>query len=601
MGRIKVLSELAANKIAAGEVIERPSSVVKELMENSLDAQAHSISVSVKHGGKSFVKVKDNGHGMDRQDARACLLRHATSKILEADEIEKVGTLGFRGEALPSIAAVSRLALVTRRHTDDTAIMVNVSAGKIDSMRECVSGSGTVVTVADLFFNIPARRKFLKSDAAEYNAIADVFNTLALSRYEGAFSLYRNDLEIANFTACGCLMERIRQVYGQDSLEKFYPINIEKTDFNLTGYIGLPNNTRINRTGQKFFINGRPVQSISLSTTLSRAYSEFLQQRRFPVAILFLEINPSYIDVNVHPAKREVRIRNERFFQDIIVKAIRAELQRKGLFSEQLPQREPEALFQGPPVYKGGSRQVSLHRLREATVGWQPTLQPEIKQPLQSIPPEPAGAGIPGSIPETESLEANPFGVVNVMGQILGTYIIAETGDGFIIFDQHAAHERIVYEELLDAMINSQSFSQKVVFPIVLNLNYQESALIEKHMEDFQSMGFGINPLGNNTFSLDAIPSCLSGEDAQDIMADTIHELLENPAADMWKSHQHKFAAILACKAHSVKAGKKLAIQEMEHLIKKLGTRQNPHICPHGRPTFFIITKNEIEKRFKRK
>jgi DNA mismatch repair protein MutL len=271
MGKIKVLSELVANKIAAGEVVERPASVVKELTENSLDAGAKNISVAVRHGGKSFVRVKDDGCGMDREDARTCLLRYATSKLSEAEEIQKIGTLGFRGEAIPSIAAVSRLSLITRQHGNDTATVLKVSGGVVESVSECVSGTGTVVEVSDLFFNTPARKKFLKSEAAEYNALAEVFNTLALSCKDVYFRLSRNGLETANYPACSDLLQRIQQLYSAEFAEKLYPIAVEKPDFKLTGYIGTPDNTRVNRTGQKFFINSRPVHSIGLSVALARA------------------------------------------------------------------------------------------------------------------------------------------------------------------------------------------------------------------------------------------------------------------------------------------------------------------------------------------
>ena len=334
MGTIKTLSDLAANKIAAGEVVERPASVVKELIENALDAKANNISVSINHGGKSLIRVKDNGSGMDSEDAKACLQRHATSKIRNAEDIEGIDTLGFRGEAIPSIAAVSRFSLKTRTKEDDTATEVKIIGGKIDSINEAVSEPGTIIEVSDLFFNTPARKKFLKSDAAEYNAVANIFNTLALGCADVSFSLTRNNIEVASYPACDNLLNRIKQLHSAEFSENLRHIEVDKPDFKLSGYIGTPENTRVNRTGQKIFINKRPVQSASLSNALSRAYDEFLPHKRFPVAVLFLEIEPSFVDVNVHPAKREVRIRTEHFFADILVKTVKKELCEKGIFSE---------------------------------------------------------------------------------------------------------------------------------------------------------------------------------------------------------------------------------------------------------------------------
>ncbi|MEI6127502.1 MAG: DNA mismatch repair endonuclease MutL [Pseudomonadota bacterium] len=604
MGKIHVLSELVANKIAAGEVVERPASIIKELIENALDAGSKNISVTIGYGGKSHIKIKDDGCGMDREDAQACILRHATSKIVAAEDIERIGTLGFRGEALPSIASVSRFTLTTRQPGEQTATSIKISGGAIEAVRECVSEPGTTIEVSDLFYNTPARKKFLKSDAAEYNAIAEIFDTLALSRKDVGFFLFKNSIAAADYPARTDMLDRIEQIYSPEFKEKLYGVTVEKPDFKLTGYVGTPDNTRINRTGQKFFINNRPVQAISLSSALSRAYEEFLEHRRFPVAVLFLDIDCSYVDANVHPAKREVRIRNERFFQDIIVQAIKKELQHRGGCLEGAAKSSAASFPETSCYAPGPGSRISFHTLNEAAAEWKVSAPPAeiFRDNIFSPPSSPAygQASISNAINRNTG-EENQFKNIKIIGQALGTYIIAEQGETLAVFDQHAAHERILYEELLAALSTSAQSSQKIIFPLTLHLTLQETPLMEKYREDFESLGFNINPLGGGTFSVDAVPSCMTDKDAGTIIKDTLHELMESQTPKSWETRRQTLAATLACKTYAVKAGKHLDIQEMEHLIQKLGTKNNPLVCPHGRPTFFLITKDDLERRFKRK
>ena len=600
MGKIKLLSDLAANKIAAGEVVERPASVVKELIENALDAKANNISVSINHGGKSLVRVKDNGSGMDSEDAKACLQRHATSKISNAEDIEGIGTLGFRGEAIPSIASVSRFSLKTRKKEDDTATEIKIIGGKIDSIKESVSEPGSIIEVSDLFFNTPARKKFLKSDAAEYNAVANIFNTLALGCADVSFSLTRNNTEVASYPACDNLLDRITQLNSDEFAENLRLVEVDKPDFKLSGYIGTPENTRVNRTGQKIFINKRPVQSASLSNALSRAYDEFLPHKRFPVAVLFLEIEPSFVDVNVHPAKREVRIRTEHFFADILVKAVKKELCEKRIFSERGVR--PVCMSFPESSYKNSSGQISFNRLKETAVNWNDHSAAPLsfeKGRTSDFLSKDASTQFVNR--EIIGPEKNVFKVTKILGQTLGTYLLVETENGLGLFDQHAAHERILYEEILESFDRKKPHSQKMIFPETLHLNIQENAVMEQHLKTFTQIGFGINDLGGATYSIDALPAFIPEGDDLQAMKDTLHELMAESKPKSWESGKQTLSAILACKTYSVKAGKVLDIMEMDHLIQKLSARENPHTCPHGRPTFFLLTKDEIEKKFKRK
>ncbi len=592
MGKIRVLTEEVANKIAAGEVVERPASIVKELVENSIDAGATSVSVSIRHGGKSLIRVKDNGSGMDREDAINCLLRHATSKIEGFADIDTIKTLGFRGEALPSIASVSRLNLTTRQKNDETAIVVKTSAGKIEKTEETAAEPGTSVEVADLFFNTPARKKFLKSEPSEFNAVADQFNSLALSAKDVSFRLIKNDTTFAVYPACKYMAERIRQVYSQEFTDKLYDIDIEKPDVKLMGFIGTHDNTRPNRTGQKFFINSRQVIFPYLSNAIGRVYREFIPHGRFPVAILFFEISYNYLDVNVHPAKREIRLSSERYIIDSIASEIKRQLVKKKFFSGET-QTEKSQDFK--------NRNLSFETFKNAHEDmkkYSPTPETDIfenRVVSEKIVRDKMW------VQHKISQEEEGFGIRKVIGQVLGTYIVAETDDGVYFFDQHAAHERILYEELLINSDKDGRFSQKTAFPIVLHLNSQEKELLNRCIEDFCMLGIDINHLGGNSFSIDAVPLNLAESDAVKVIRDTIQELSEDLKPGTWQTRKEQIAALLACKTYSFKAGRTLSEPEMYELIKMLSRKNNPHTCPHGRPAYFVLPKEEIEKRLKRR
>ena len=597
MGQIRILSEQIANKIAAGEVIERPASVVKELLENALDAQATALSVSVSHGGKSLIKVTDNGCGMDREDAQSCLLRHATSKISGIEDIERIQTLGFRGEALPSIAAVSRLSLITRQPTAETGTSIRANGGAIESLKESVTSPGTTVEVADLFFNTPARKKFLKSEGAEYAAIADVFDTTALCFPGVSFCLYKSGVEVARYAASEKLLSRIEQIYDAVFAEHLHPIHLDKEAVAISGYIGTPDSTRVNRSGQKFFINRRPVRLLSLSWALDRAYEEFKARDRFPVAVLFIDIDPSAIDVNVHPAKREVRLLNERFIQDILIKAIKKTFAEKGIF--------PRTAFTAPAsteapgaYYSDRSQISSFAEIREAASAWK---APASTLPAASFLTRDEAETIPRAEQTAALAEVNPFGITRILGQIQGTYLVAETRDGLALIDQHAAHERIAYEEILDALQRSAANSQRLLFPLTMHLDLKEQSAMESCLPDFLRIGFGINNLGGGTFAIDAVPVFLTEENCARVLQDTLHELMEEMLSQAKEKREKTIAAALACKTRTVKAGQRLDEREMLHLVQRLGTTKNPHTCPHGRPTIIRMTIEEIEKRFKRR
>jgi DNA mismatch repair protein MutL len=597
VGQIRILSEQIANKIAAGEVIERPASVVKELLENALDAQAGAISVSIGHGGRSLIKVSDDGCGMDPEDARNCLLRHATSKISNIEDIERIQTLGFRGEALPSIAAVSRLSLITRQHDAQTGTSIRANGGAIESVKESVASPGAAIEVADLFFNTPARKKFLKSEGAEYAAIADVFDTTALCFPGVSFCLYKTGIEVARYAASEKLLGRIEQIYDEAFAQHLHPIHLAKEAVTIDGFVGTPDNTRINRSGQKFFINHRPVRLLPLNWALDRAYEEFKERDRFPVAVLFIDIEPSAIDVNVHPAKREVRLLNERFVQDILIKAIKKTFVEKGIFPRTTFQI-PAGISSSDTYYSGNSQIPSFAEIREAAAAWK---APAPVMPESALFTRNEALTAPPAQQAATAAEANPFGITRILGQIQGTYLVAETHDGIALIDQHAAHERIVYEEILGVLQRSAAPSQRLLLPLTMHLDLKEQSTMESCLPDFLRIGFGINDLGGGTFAIDAVPIFLTEENCARMLQDTLHELMEEMLTQAKEQREKTIGAALACKTRTVKAGQRLDELEMLHLVQRLGSTQNPHTCPHGRPTIITMTIEEIEKRFKRR
>lgn len=591
MGQITVLSELIANKIAAGEVVERPASIVKELVENALDAGGRTISVDVRHGGRSLIRVRDDGCGMDAEDARTCLLRHATSKIRTAEDIQGIATMGFRGEALPSIASVSRLKIITRCAGAETGTMVTVEGGTHTCVEPCVAEPGTTVEVADLFFNTPARKKFLKTDAAEHNAITEVFSSLALARPDISFELLRTGARAAQYPACARPIERIARVLGEELAGHLLPFSHSVDGFQTTGFIARPECSRINRTGQKLYINGRAIVAPAVQNALSRAYEEFLPQRRFPVAVLFLRVSPENVDVNVHPAKREVRLRNERAFVDRLVSAVRDRLRSEGFpaAAGSLPAPPPRSM-PSSPAFRRSSPGLSL---AETEPPWHYTPPRQEDPPLHAREPGPQPVALPVSDPDQL-----PFGILRLTGQVLGTYLLAETGSGLMLIDQHAAHERIVFEALLDNA--KASPRQTLIAGLKLQLGLEENAAMEEHLGEFARTGFDISSFGGGTWVINAVPVDLAASDPVALVRDALHELREHPAPRVFASRREELAAILACKSHSVKAGRVLSTQEGAHLLQRLGACRNPHTCPHGRPTCVVLSSQEIAKRFKR-
>jgi DNA mismatch repair protein MutL len=592
MGIIKVLSEQVANKIAAGEVVERPSSVVKELIENSLDAQATKISVSIRHGGKSFIKVVDNGIGMDREDAELCLKSHATSKISNSEDIFTINSFGFRGEALPSIASVSKITLQTRKSPDQLGTQITAAGGRIKAISEKALSVGTEIEVFDLFFNTPARKKFLKSERTEYVSIADTITTISLAYPEVAFKLSKDGKQIFDYPPCSHFKERFQSTHHREWVKHLLPLTVTRGEITIRGCIGKAELSRTNRTGQFFFINKRPVKSLPLSYALQRAYDGLLPQKHFPVAILFLEIDPATVDVNIHPTKREVRLRNERTLQEQLTQSVRAMV----TTSDHSPRVSFTYSLDKKKTYspRPSTKPLNFSEIKEAMEETRsyPNIREKELSPHQRV---------------RESIEfvsysgTNRLQVKNLLGQIAGSYILAETGEGLIILDQHAAHERIAYEDILKSLEAGSAPSQTLLLPVILELSFKEAQLCEEHLEILTTVGFGINQIGKNTFSIDATPAWLGNVEATTLVQDFLQAVGDGRGKKLLGDRREEIAKTLACKSYTVKAHQTLRKEEMEHIVQRLGRAEQPFTCPHGRPTLIKLTLDDLERQFKRK
>ena len=593
MGIIRVLPEELTNKIAAGEVVERPGSVVKELLENALDAQATRISVSIRHGGKSFIKVTDNGRGMDREDALLCVKSHTTSKIRAVEDIFSIASLGFRGEALASIAAVSRLTIVTRDRVQPVGTEIHLDGGTVETAREVGIPVGTSVEVSDLFFNTPARKKFLKGERAEYAAIADTITTTSLAHPGVAFKLARDSAVIFDYPPASHLKERVLQTHYRAWDTHLLPLDAAQGGVALQGYIATAELSRTNRTAQLFFINKRPIKSLPLSYALQRGYDGYLPPGHFPVAIILLTIDPALVDVNVHPTKREVRLQDERCVLDQLAHAVREHLKRTNhapsisfTYALDKNKKYSPGTTDAPPfiIAKEG---IGVREISGSAGAGQGDL------PLQRAAEQPDSFTAHGGEPTLK--------VQVILGQIGQSYIVAESEGGLIIIDQHAAHERIIFEDILSAMERGAPASQALLFPITLEFSFNESRLLEEYLPILAGTGFVIRHLGKNTYCIDAAPAWMENMAAGDLVRDFIEEVADGRGERTVHERREQSARILACKSRTVKANSGLSREEMEHLIRRLEGTKIPFTCPHGRPTFIKLPLDDLDKQFKRK
>ena len=583
MGIIRVLPERIANKIAAGEVIERPASIVKELIENALDAGAKEIDVTLQHGGKGLIRVSDDGCGMDREDARLAFQRHATSKILMEEDLEEIGSFGFRGEALPSIAAVSKTRLITRPADSPVGAEVVIEGGVVRAVQDHPCRKGTIVEVRDLFFNTPARRKFLKSDSTEMGHVLEVVSRLALAAPEVRFMLKVGEKTLLDLVPVKRLVDRAATVLGEQPAQDFLELDALQEGIRLSGLVGKPALNKANRTGINLFINHRWVKSLPLSYALQAGYQGLLMHGRYPVAVLFLDLDLARVDVNVHPTKQEVRISKEGEVTDFIQRSVKERLTSAG-------DRAPK--LQLPPGLATATEKI--YHLENST---------------GSTVKDAAWAGF--SAPAIRSAEGEPtfdepialkdsLRVTKILGALHNTFIVAETEEGFMLVDQHAAHERIVFEALLKNLRSGTAERQTLLLDEVLELHPKQVELFKRSLPLLTKVGFEMDPFGERSFVIRAYPAVFGEANPLQLVRTFLEELEEGKLRTALDDQQEAVAALCACKKQSVKARDPMTPQAMRALLERLAACENPFNCPHGRPAFFAQTFSELEKQFKR-
>jgi DNA mismatch repair protein MutL len=603
MSRIRLLPETVASQVAAGEVVERPASVVKELVENSIDAGARKIDILIRRGGISLVRVIDDGCGMDRDDALLSLERHATSKIRSVSDLEAIATLGFRGEALPSIASVSRFRLTTREQDAVAGTKIIVNGGKIDIVRDGGEAPGTQVEVRSLFYNIPARRKFLRAENTESRNIEHQLHLQAIGHAKVAFTFARDDRVVFQLPATATLIDRIRDLYGNELLEKLLPLNgVGSSQVRIGGLIGQAGLSRQTRAQQLVFVNGRAIESPLITTAVREGYHTALMKGQYPVTFLFLELDPGAVDVNVHPAKREVRFRDPNGVREAVVRCIQATLAR-GRADWQKKFRAPPAQVSAQPTVDLILRpQVSVPEVSHRELPQFPAA--EIVGRAHRLPVPPADSArsepdwpSPAQQKRVERAATPQFQIIGVLNKL---YVLMENADGLVLVDQHAAHERILFEELRRRMEEQGVPSQKLLITQTFELLPRDADWIEQNMSILQKMGIGIESFGPNTFKIDSLPGFLNVTDGAQFMRKVIDDL--KSASD--RSSPLRLGEDMIAKSvcrHAVKANDPLRYLEVEKLIQDLLECDLPYCCPHGRPTMIQISNAELEKKFGRK
>ena len=620
-GHIRILPVNVANKIAAGEVVERPASVVKELLENAIDAGSTRIDVTVTAGGRKLVEVRDNGSGMNRDDALLSIERQATSKIRDVDDIERIDTLGFRGEAVPSIASVSRFTLKTRRQGEESGTELAIVGGSLLDVRDAGVPTGTTIEVRDLFFNVPARRKFLRAYQTEQAHIRSVFTLHALAHPEIGMSLTADGREVSRLPEGATLEERVRDLFGADFCADLRPVGKTVGSVRVFGFAGLPTVTRNDRSEQYVFINRRPATAPVIAYALREAYPP-LEGDRKPIVLLFIEMPADGVDVNVHPTKREVRFHKPAEVREAIILAV----------SEALGVRRPVAHPGGTgdsPVIPGGTVSphmpqedfgrrtpdaeppVSLRALVPEASARLPTSESAFPYPAQGFcpptsdhrplisapsPAVPAGSGLPlFTAPE----DGSPWRWCRVLGQVAGRYLLLETDGGYVTVDPRAARERVLYERLMERHKTGEALSQPLLLPETVLLAPADAERLRKHLKVVQDMGFGVEDFGNDHFLVEALPDVLSAVSCRELLGNIAHDL-ENAGtrrgSEKWRE---ELVAQAACRA-AAGVETALADDESARLVAELARTRMPYTCPRGRPTMIFTSYRELERKFGR-
>ena len=658
MPHIQVLDQVTIDKIAAGEVIERPASVVKELVENAIDAGATSVTVEIKDGGISLIRIMDNGCGIEHDEVRSAFLRHSTSKIRTVEDIAHIRSLGFRGEALSSIAAVTQTELITKTPDAELGTRYVIEGGKEVALEETGAPNGTTFLVRQLFYNVPARRKFLKTPVTEAGHIQDLLIHLTLSHPEVSFLFISNGQEKLRTSGSGKLKDVIYQVYGRDVAANLLDIDYEKGGLRISGYLGKPVITRGNRNFENFFVNGRYVKSPMISKSLEDAYRDFTMQHKFPFAVLHFHVDGEEIDVNVHPTKMELRFQRQQevyntVFEGVHRRLLEPELIQKAEVPDPVtvpeasaPEKKPEERVkpgespfllkpksavkpkpaaatyaapaaspaaEAPDTQEAHDEDYFIRKMRERVMAYhERSSSAEVSGADRIYRPEKQEERIRESVkyaaeskPEQLDLFEEHFlkrevrAEYKLIGQVFDTYWLVQYQDSLYIIDQHAAHERVLYERTLKGMKDRAFTSQYLSPPIILSLTMQEAELLRENMDRFARIGFEIEPFGGEEYAVRAVPDNLFSIAKKELLMEMIDDLADGISTSMTPELIDEKVASMSCKA-AVKGNSRLSAQEVDALIGELLTLDNPYHCPHGRPTIIAMTKKELEKKFKR-
>jgi DNA mismatch repair protein MutL len=568
MPKIKILPDKIVNLIAAGEVVDRPSSVVKELIENSMDAGAAQITVETKGDGRQLIRVIDDGAGMSEEDAALAFERHATSKISKASDLDSISTMGFRGEALSSIASVSEVEVVTRTREDEVATRLVLRGGKMEESSKTSRSPGTTIGIANLFYNAPARAKFLKTKATELRHITRTFARHAMTQYGISMKLIRDRRVILSLPAVDSIEERIRGILGRNFGENSIPIDVSDEYIQVCGFLSRPEEARSSSGFTSIFVNGRPVESRLILRAVCDAYGNTLKSNKYPTGVILVSIGPGEVDFNVHPTKKQVRFRNDSDVRRFVFRSVQSALTSRRMVP---PLIGKPAQKRGVPGEAGASR-IPLMSKQEIF----------ISEPARKYTTP---------IPKGES-EAT------AIAQIKNAYILAESDAEFYLIDQHAAHERVLYEEIKSNLEGREPVVQNLLFPESVHVTPEEEDLIDEHMEAIKKMGFDIRKFGRRTYVVEAVPALLKKPLQKTILNEMVYEVIATRAES--DDVHHLLAAGFACKG-SIKAGERLDPQETQALLDQLFKTKMPFACPHGRPTMIRLSWEEIERRFLRR
>ena len=633
MGKIQVLDQITIDKIAAGEVIERPASIVKELAENSIDAGATAVVVEIKDGGISFIRISDNGCGMEREDVPNAFLRHSTSKIRSVDDLTHIQSLGFRGEALSSIAAVSQVELITKPKQIPYGITYRIEGGREVSIDETGAPDGTTFLIRQLFYNTPARRKFLKTPMTEASHVADLLTRISLSHPEISFQFINNGQSKIYTSGNGNLKDVIYHIYGRDIASHLLKVDMKKDNLSLSGYIGEPVVSRGNRNFENYFINGRYIKSNIISKAIEDAYKDFTMQHKYPFTVLHLTINGELLDVNVHPTKMEVRFGNQQEIYNLVYEAVQKSLRKEELIPhvevpdvpdntevtfnssvprsefpkipvnkpaekqivvEDVPKKQQSALQNKPSAVGNRDLDYFMGKMKERVTAYhsKSVTEAKKKEPIKENNKQ-------LDLFEERLLDKKSVKEHKIIGQLFETYWLVEFNENLYIIDQHAAHERVLYEKTLRGMKNRDYTSQNISPPIILELSMKEAQLLQTYMDQFQRIGFEFESFGTDSYAVCAVPDNLFGIAKKDLLMEMIDSLSDEIYTGLTPDVIDEKIASMSCKA-AVKGNMRLSASEAEALIDELLKLDNPYHCPHGRPTIISMTKRELEKKFKR-